>query len=199
MPYSCSWKMSRPTQQPNALSQVNRSTATRLRRAMKATAQARGRREMETPRGKRQELQRNLGILGSKGIWRMGWHVGRGAHAEWAKADSKTWGKSIGVEGGLWKTPLILKVARTGEAARLGLGGRPSTDTQKSPKYFACSCQGQRRKRQRPAEETGLWSSSGGFLSSTQPEEPHGGSSVAHSCPAFNRKQQWNLSYHGNF
>lgn len=57
---------------------------------MKATAQARGRREMETPRGKRQELQRNLGILGSKGIWRMGWHVGRGAHAEWAKADSKT-------------------------------------------------------------------------------------------------------------
>lgn len=95
--------MSRPTQQPSALSQVNRSTATKLRSVMKATAQTRGRREIGTPRGKRQELQRNLGILGSKGTWRTGWHVGRRVHAEWAKADSKTWGKPIGV--GSWRLP----------------------------------------------------------------------------------------------
>lgn len=86
------------------------------------------RREMEKPRDKWQELQRNLGKQGSlQAIW----HVGKGSQGQgWtARCEECPW---------VWKES-FRQTCWMPEVARQGLGGCPTTGTQKNNHLNALS------------------------------------------------------------
>ena len=130
-------------------------------------------REMETPGGKWQELQRNLGNQGGLEAISCVWAWGSGPRLDspWACKESVT------------------QTSWMPEVARQGLGGCPTTSTQKnrkpSLKCFAGSCQGQ--LGQRPATEAGLNPGSPGSQSSTQPGGPGG------TLALLYKRKPWNL------
>lgn len=137
------------------------------------------RREMETPRGKRQELQRNLGKQGGLEAIR---HVGKGSPGQgWtARCEESPWA---------WQESFRQTFSML-EVARWGLGGYPTTGTQKKkiPKmlcwFLPRATQAKANASGRGRIETQL-----SWLPVQQPARR----SWWYSHPAFKRKQQWNL------